>query len=54
MSATSLVKKYGRMEAREHHLPVKTGERLASDHLKEYGPDYYKRLAGLEKRLKQK
>lgn len=51
---TDLVKKYGRMEAREHKLPLKVGEKLAADHLKEYGPDYYKRLAGLEKRLKKK
>ena len=48
------LKKYGREEAREHHISLQMGEKLAADHLKLYGNQYYKRMDMLEKKLKRK
>jgi hypothetical protein len=50
----ALVEKYGRMESHEHKLSLAMGKKLAKDHLKEYGPSYYKRLASLEKSMKKR
>jgi len=47
-----LVKKYGRVEAKEHKLPIKVGEKLARDHLK-MDPNYYLKLAKFERQIKK-
>ena len=48
------LKKYGREEAKEHHMSLKMGEKLVRDHIRLYGSEYYKRMDLLEKKLKRK
>jgi hypothetical protein len=45
------VTKAGREEAREHHISLKLGEKLASDHKAKFGPNYYPALEKLEKKF---
>jgi hypothetical protein len=48
------LKRYGRQESREHHVPLKVGMKIAGDHIREFGPKYYPAVERLEKRLKKK
>lgn len=48
------LKKYGREEAKEHHVSLQTGMRYVKQHIRLYGDSYYKRLDILEKKLKRK
>ena len=48
------LKKYGREEAKEHHMSLKMGEKIARDHIRLYGDAYYQRIDMLEKKLKRK
>ena len=48
------VKKYGKEEAKEHHVSQSMGRKLARDHVREFGPKYYPAVERLEKRLKKK
>jgi hypothetical protein len=48
------VKKYGKLESREHHVSPSIGRRIARDHVREFGTRYYPALERMEKRLKKK
>ena len=41
--------KAGREEAKEHGVPLKLGEKLASDHKAKFGPRFYPALEKFEK-----
>lgn len=48
---SNTLRKYGREEAKEHHLPLKTGIKLATQHVDRFGPGYYPALEKLEKKF---
>jgi hypothetical protein len=43
------VTKAGREEAREHGVPLKLGQKLANDHTKKFGKDFYPALERFER-----